>query len=101
MLVLSRRAGESIIIDKNIRVKVAAGYRQDAGTVSLYVDQPGTVGHYRHARPLDVIELSETIKIKVLTIGVQVRLGITAPRDVAIWRDELLPITADDRRSKP
>ena len=36
------------------------------------------------------------IEIVVLEIsGNKVRLGVVAPRDVAIWRNELLPLRSD------
>lgn len=98
MLVLSRRPGESIIIDKNIRLKVASGYRRDAGSVSLYVDQPGQIGRYWNIGLGENVAINDQVKIKALAMGSEVRLGITAPREMGIWREELLPLSSETLR---
>ena len=42
------------------------------------------------------IQIAEDIVIRVVSIDRgRVRLGITAPKDIPIWRAELLPV-ADD-----
>lgn len=43
----------------------------------------------------EVIHIGPTVKIRVLGVsGNQVRFGVEAPRDVAVFRDELLSIPA-------
>ena len=46
------------------------------------------------------IVIAEDIVIRVISIDRgKVRLGITAPRDVPIWREELLPVA--DEATEP
>ena len=42
------------------------------------------------------IVIAEDIVVRVISIERgKVRLGITAPRDVPIWREELLPVAVE------
>ena len=44
-------------------------------------------------KPSETITIGENIRVMVLSVGRgQVRIGIEAPRDVPVYRQELLPV---------
>lgn len=53
-------------------------------------------------KPGQSIMIGEGIEVQVLSVsGEKVRLGITAPRDVTIFRDEVLERIQDQERAAP
>ena len=53
-------------------------------------------------KPGQSIMIGEGIEVQVLSVsGEKVRLGITAPRDVTIFRDEVLEPIQDEKRAVP
>ena len=53
-------------------------------------------------KPGQSIMIGEGIEVQVLSVsGEKVRLGITAPRDVTIVRDEVLERIQDQERAAP
>ena len=53
-------------------------------------------------KPLERIQIGDSILLTVVRIeGNTVRLGIEAPADVRVFREELLPQATDRRGSRP
>ena len=110
MLVLTRKKNEKICIGKDITVRVV---RVNKSRVSMAIVAPGEVRVRRgelpafdEPRPPDrtlktvvlTRKLDEKIHIGdfvVITVtdfrGDRVRLGIDAPQEVPVWRDEVAP----------
>lgn len=105
MLVLTRKPGEKLRIGEQLLVEIA---RVETGKVSLVIESPlplvlmpgdvevgSTDGTpVRVSRKLDdsVVAGSGAAQIEVLVVSVkgeQVRLGIRAPREMAVYREEL------------
>lgn len=88
MLILGRRPGESIHVgDDVIRVNNVHG-----DTVMLTVSRMGLEPEHVNVRLEDGHTISDVSSFRVLRVqNKQVRIGITAPSDMKILRDELLP----------
>ena len=98
MLILTRRRGESIQIDRNILVTVTEVIGpDDARLATVKVKRPGgekpTV--HTHMMEGEDIYITPNVIIRIgRIVGYQVRLAIKAPRHIQIWRTELLPVKA-------
>lgn len=98
MLILTRRRGESIQIDRNILVTVTHVIGPDeARLITLKVKRPGgekpTV--HPHMMEGEDLHITPNVIIKVgRIVGNQARLAIQAPKHIQIWRTELLPVKA-------
>jgi len=97
MLVLSRRRSESIEVDHDILVKVSDIYGQQyQGKVDIEIAMPGQpINRLRGMIAGDVFTLAENITAKIIRVKAdvgQVQIGIDAPKNISIWRTELLPI---------
>ena len=100
MLVLTRRANESIQIGPNIEVSVVAIRRSKvrllvsvpAGAAISRAEQPG--GYIRtrvilNRKTGESLRIGAHIQVKVTRISNSVRLGIVAPLSIQILRSEL------------
>lgn len=95
MLIISRRRGESIEIANNILVKTQDVFGNEPNAlVNIDIAMPGRpINRVKKVRVGETINITPDISIKITrNSGKQVGLAIDAPKDVPIWRTELLPI---------
>lgn len=87
MLILMRRQKESIIFNNNIKVTVT---KLSNNTVTIRVIDGEKRRHF--SGEVDAqFSILDGVVIKILGInGSQIRLGIDAPRDMVIYREEVL-----------
>ncbi|WP_370314697.1 carbon storage regulator [Thalassolituus sp.] len=96
MLILTRRRGESIQIDRNILVTVTDVIGpDDARLVTVKVKRPGEQKATVHPHMMEGEDIHIMPKVTITVgriVGYQTRLAIQAPKHIQIWRTELLPI---------
>lgn len=81
MLILKRKKNEIINIGTDLEVKVVS-VKEFLISVGLNVPQSVRVG--------DIIDVSETIKIKILNkLCNSFQIGIQAPLQIKVWRNEV------------
>lgn len=88
MLVLGRKVGGSIVIDHSLDVTVCA-IRKNHVVVSIH--EHGS-DHFRHEKIFlaDNVDVGHSAAVRLTGIkGNQVRLGIIAPREINVARDEI------------
>jgi carbon storage regulator len=90
MLVLSRKVGERIAVRGNILVSAAPACGRQAarrGPAGVSVERRED----RDSRSGETVIIDGQVAVKVVKIvGDQVKVGVEAPRDVPILREELL-----------
>lgn len=93
MLVLTRRIGEAILIGEHIRLQVLS---TGGGKAALKVE------YLRDARPTltwicetrDPVLVDDEIKVRVVRVRRgQIAVGIQAPREIVVLREELVTAT--------
>lgn len=51
-------------------------------------------------RPSETIRIGENVKVTVIAVnGNQIRLGIDAPKDIAVHREEIFQRIAEERKA--
>jgi sRNA-binding carbon storage regulator CsrA len=91
MLVLHRKANQRVMIGESIVVKVIHANAIDR-KATIEVTGPGAGAPARYtlgARSSVEVAPAVTVTLADVTRGVAV-LGVTAPEDVGIWREEVL-----------
>lgn len=95
MLILTRRVGESIVIDTFTKITVREVDRDNISFLTVQVDAAGNRldGQLSRAATVGVgaeLEPMEGVTVRVLSLqGRQVRIGITAPKETSIHREEV------------
>ncbi len=98
MLVLGRKPRERILVGDSIILEIK---EVRGSTASLLVTSPaGTVEWRIWVKDQFYVDADQTVEVYVVSIDRDnVRLGITAPKDVAIHREEIArKIAAEGRR---
>lgn len=93
-LVLSRKVGQSLIVDETVRVSVTR-VTLSPGSVSIAIYVPGMKRRTATAHVRDVLAIDEDVRLEPVEISQgEARLAIDAPRHVSIWRGEIDPSPA-------
>lgn len=92
MLVLSRRVGERVIIDKKHTLKILRLMRDKTGYRMCVIQHDGPhekLGCY-YLNKAGEMHINDEISFKILSIARSVmRMGISAPAHVSVHRDEI------------
>ena len=95
MLVLARRVGESVEVNNSIRLNAREVYGPwHSPRATLDIVEPGKENIRLHGMAIgEEHQLTDNCRIKIVRIvGGQVGILFDAPKEVAIWRTELLPL---------